>query len=769
MTKNTSTDTSTNEDTSEDVEDVEEEETKTATTGWRFSGESATYQAFHPDQWETPREVMFSEFEITETDLRVKTAEFTSPYDIDLTRGRVCCWIQRKYGENFGGVILSKTFDSDTGLYTYTCQDWNRLLNNKVYVILAGDMRIYDIIKILLVKCGLSTDGLKPIDEYDNSFMEVPDDDDPFESLQNTDSEKAANATGVDTGNNDSDGNREDESTKRNIFKLKPEGLYDKITALDFIRALVLQQGSLIEFYMDENGVPRFEKYEKETWLKKRWYLVDTDVYDVNLKMDITDMITQVIVKRIDALNPDGTLYTSEKLCGVNLAKFFGVMGDIIDNPVKPNSGGTSVSGDVITVTGKPSCGHCSSVTGYIEVTRSYKNECPFCGKHNLQDTPKDPDRNGSVPEGEITCGGGAMNGKHDGCDADFCINCGHEKMSRDAAQLTPVGPSFDGGDTKGKKSSGTTSSGTTKKRSSSSTSSSSSSEDTSEDDEEIDDMGDSNIAVEDPKKNKQATRIQMSQNIRKLLTFNFKMPGEFPNLHTNSFIMLMTSKKFQMENMGEIGKKLNGKFTRYAGYEENRYYVEEVTVKCSNTTGVYTGIKCNPFPSDYSTFAKTQMQAEQALASALGGSTGNANGKDCTNEHNRTGKLSIAMTQNPSSKALKVIGNSGANYAAIAQKAGGNPAKALKLMHKRWHYERYSDNAHGSDRCPQKMYSMGTARGNCADSAWLMKCIFDCMGLKNYIVHVPGHYYGMVYWKGKYRGADLCYWKSAANELSRM
>ena len=762
-----SSDTTSDEVSNEELED--EEESKVATTGWKFSGETQTYQAYHPDQWETPKEVLFSELSITETDLRVKTAEFVSPYDIDLTKGRVCCWIQRKYGENFGGVILSKEVQKDTGMFAYTCQDWNRLLNNKVNVILAGDMQIYDIIKILLVKMGLSTDGLKPIEYYDNTLFEVPDDDDPWESLQNTNNEKEANATGVETGNNDSDGNIDDESTKKNVFRLKPEGYYDKLTALDFIRALVLKQGSLIEFYMDENGVPRFEKYEKETWLKKRWYFVDTDVYDVKLKHDITDQITQVAVKRVDELNPDATLYTSEKVLGVNLAKFYGVMGDIIDNPVKPTSGGgTNYGGDVITCTGKPSCGHCAKKSPYKDVTRSYKKKCPFCGKTNLTDTPKDPSRK-RIPEGEITCGSGHAP-YSDGCDADFCINCGHEKMARDAAQLTPVGPSFDGGDTSGSKSSSSTSSGTRATKSSSSSSSTSS--DSSSEDDDIDDTGEgSNIAVEDPKKNLQAVRIQMSQNLRKMFNFQFKVPGEYPNLHTNTFVMLMMSNHFLMENLPAIGKGLNGKFTRYAGFEKNRFYVEEVVFEVRPGSAPYTQIKANPFPSDYSTYAKTQMKAEQALESLLNsGSAGNANGTDCNDDHMRTNKLSHpGYTTNPDEKYLKVIGNSSANYAAIARKANGSAVRALKLMHKRWRYEGYSDNDKGADRCPQKMFAMKPAHGNCADSAWLMKCIWDCMGLKNYIIHIPGHYYGVCYYKGKWRTGDLCRWGESTNELSRM
>ena len=778
MTTNVDSSTAEAEDTEEETT---EEEQKKATTGFKFSGESKGYQAYHPDQWTTPLEVMFSEFTITETDLRVKTATFESPYDIDLTRGRVCCWIQRKYGDNFGGVILTKEFNKDTGMYSYTCQDWNRLLNSKVYVILGGDITAYDIIKILLVKMGLSTDGLHDIDYYDYTLQEIPDDDDPSESLTQSDSKNVVSAnTPADDDNENKKsrdvGTSKDEAgkdTKNNPFKLKPMGLYDKMTALDFIRTLILKAGATIDFYMDENGVPRFDKYEKDTWLKKRWYFVDTDVYDAKLKFDLTDMITQVAVKRVDPLNPNATLYTSEKLVGVNLAKYFGVMGDVVDNPVpKTSSDGaaTDTGGDTITVTGKASCGHCSGKTPYsVTVTRTYKNECPFCGKHNLQDTPKDPSRK-RIPEGEITCGSGASKGKNDGCDADFCVNCGHEKMTRDAAQLTPVGASFDGGDTRSGSKKKTTSTRSGTSASSTNSSSSDSSEDSSGDSE-------SSINVEDIKKNKQIARISMSQSIRKLVTFTMKLPGEFVNLHTNSFCMLMTSQKFLMDNIPEIGKGLDGKFTRYSGFEKNRYYIEEVTVTYTPNQGVYTELKLNPFASDFSNFAKQQIQAESALASALGGGGGlaNANGNDCPDNSSRTNRISVgyggsATAQTPSSNALKVVGNSSANYAEVARKYN-SPQAMLKAMHKKYHWVNYDDNHPGD--CPQELYSKGSINCNCAGAAWLMKCIFDCKGYKNYILHGSpcgtGHYWNCVQYNGQWIMGDLCYWKQPHNQLSKM
>ena len=247
---------------------------KTATTGYRFSGESKGYQAFKPSEWTVPKEIPFSEFVITETDLRVKTATFSSPYHIDLTNGRACVWIQRKYGENFGGVILSCEYDGTTGMYNYSCQDWNRLLTNKVYVILAGDTKVYDIIKKLLIKCNISTDGLKSIDSYDYIIEEVPLDDDPNETLgSSTGGNFQANSNTGGNSSSSSDNKKSSKSKKEtsselsakqrkelekaehNPFYKKPSGLYDKITARDFILALVMKSGVSIDIHMDENGV----------------------------------------------------------------------------------------------------------------------------------------------------------------------------------------------------------------------------------------------------------------------------------------------------------------------------------------------------------------------------------------------------------------------------------------------------------------------------------------------------------------------------------
>ena len=68
----------------------------------------------------------FTKFQIKETDLRVKTATFSSPTYVDLTTGQYCILLLSPYHENFGGVILSVEYDEDNDLYNYQCQDWSR-------------------------------------------------------------------------------------------------------------------------------------------------------------------------------------------------------------------------------------------------------------------------------------------------------------------------------------------------------------------------------------------------------------------------------------------------------------------------------------------------------------------------------------------------------------------------------------------------------------------------------------------------------------------
>ena len=82
-------------------------------------------------KWNAYHAVHWSDYQIKESDMRVKTAKFTSNTYLDLTTGVYTVLISSKYHEDFAGAILAVDYDEDTGLYEYQCQDWSRTYQNK--------------------------------------------------------------------------------------------------------------------------------------------------------------------------------------------------------------------------------------------------------------------------------------------------------------------------------------------------------------------------------------------------------------------------------------------------------------------------------------------------------------------------------------------------------------------------------------------------------------------------------------------------------------
>ena len=96
---------------------------------------------------------------------------------------------------------------------------------------------------------------------------------------------------------------------------------------------------------------------------------------------------------------------------------------------ISDNSSNHNIS--TITVHMKPSV---ETGLEYKYYTRTWVNYCPFCHKFGtLTDTPKDVNRNSTVPEGELTC-----DMSKGGCDADFDGVSGKDKLWRDV-YLTPA------------------------------------------------------------------------------------------------------------------------------------------------------------------------------------------------------------------------------------------------------------------------------------------------------------------------------------------
>lgn len=110
--------------------------------------------------------------------------------------------------------------------------------------------------------------------------------------------------------------------------------------------------------------------------------------------------------------------------------------------------------------------------------------------------------------------------------------------------------------------------------------------------------------------------------------------------------------------------------------------------------------------------------------------------------------------------ETLETVGRADTNYGQFALKYKGNPTglfKALKKMHT---YSSYADNRHAN---ADVTFNGGRGiHANCGDSARLIKCCMDVIGVPCYCIHSYsvgrncGHYYNAVQLNGKWYSMDL-------------
>ena len=180
-----------------------------------------------------------------------------------------------------------------------------------------------------------------------------------------------------------------------------------------------------------------------EVWTRTGWIISPEMGFqeDYNYTFDITNVVTQVGVKNIQAINGNGELYTSEELLGVNLENYVGRMGTIVDNPSERGDTGQSGEGvqqlktvyqdasgrtyensEIIETEGEPSCAKCAEVRGGFQpiqkmYQKAWVNECPGCEtKGKLKAVTKS---SGDDPHGVTVC---------ESCGLKYCQFCGYDR-----------------------------------------------------------------------------------------------------------------------------------------------------------------------------------------------------------------------------------------------------------------------------------------------------------------------------------------------------
>lgn len=256
--------------------------------------------------WKNYDDIHWKEYEIKETDMRQKTATFTSPNYFDLTTGVYAVLITSPYHANFGGVILSVEYDEDTGLYDYKCQDFSRFYQTKVFL-QTKKVKLYHILQHLISQGVISVakkpkkselkkikntlSGLRPASYYDQKLAGSTISFNPM--------------------------------TQKVSIRAKDKSY------IELIRDLVFGTGAYIDVYFDIHGVLQVVPYHKNDLFKSGLHLTTQEIANRKFSFDTTNIITGVNI--LDD-GDKSKRYTAKDLTNVNLSAFFGNLYSFIDN-----------------------------------------------------------------------------------------------------------------------------------------------------------------------------------------------------------------------------------------------------------------------------------------------------------------------------------------------------------------------------------------------------------------------------------------------------
>ena len=616
---------------------------------------SADLSTFH----EKKGDIYFTNYEITETDPRVKTAKFTTPLYFDLTRGRQYAQITSPYHENFGGQILDVDYDKKTGLYTYQCQDGRRAYLSKRRTTRTGETAttIYDSLESLLIVPAISTrgnipaplpqdlrenaksllSGLRPLEAYNLKFSPI--------------------------------------TVKRNAYAEKCPPMLSYDSTIDKIMNLAHYGSTPVDVYFDQKGVCQIEPIDLDKWLSQGIKLVHSDLVEYKYGFDITNVITGVSVKAKNAAEFQDANYRYDEW--TDLRFYFGGNFGMID-PVTTTDANT-ISAQQTTNT-NPSTNNASGLMSgkkIFDVGQDYGivphyrltliNKLRAAG-HTVNDMGVGPSRvqnNGlrSSSKGHIAifvCNGiccgthqdfvnGMRRGSyhydhaiftwvrgdivmsykqayaHDWYYGDIGLDKSitrHDMFVKNKDILSYVNLWPNGNNSAplsttdwGKQCDAIVNGqfnnqngGTVTASSTTSTASDGSDTTTTV----IDETATYNKALE-----------AMSNSIRDLLSFEIKLPLNHPifkNLHTNQMLWTELPAEFELGNLekiftifGEATYKVN----RGIKYLKNRFYVEKMVIKCDDK-GLFATLTLNPFPSSYSSYTNAIKSYEDAYNQAF-------------------------------------------------------------------------------------------------------------------------------------------------------
>ena len=254
--------------------------------------------------------------------------------------------------------------------------------------------------------------------------------------------------------------------------------------------------------------------------------------------------------------------------------------------------------------------------------------------------------------------------------------------------------------------------------------------------------------------------KAEITDNAREFLKANITLPLGNPDLkkvHTNQFIWVELPEIFPIEYWETIAQVFQSEYTRYTGYEPNRWYIEgcDITVEAQGKAEMKLDL--NAFATSRSKYTKDYRGFQDAYNNAF-------NKNKQTNANNSTKAKNTSSGKNKTNAVgtPKVLYQKWVNHFKIPKVVTDKVQQICKAQWSQYQkahavyewmdahidYAGYSEH----QRSLETVLSMGS--GNCVDNSRLYRAFMLSMGIKCSFVQNtctdPNHQYNKVYCDGK-------------------
>lgn len=254
--------------------------------------------------------------------------------------------------------------------------------------------------------------------------------------------------------------------------------------------------------------------------------------------------------------------------------------------------------------------------------------------------------------------------------------------------------------------------------------------------------------------------RDEILESVRDLYTLKLKLPLGNPNLklvHTNQFLFTeLPPEVFELANMEVISKALSSEYTRYSGYELNRWYIEAVTIT-NDKSHFEMELTLNPFATSFNKYNEEMRSFEKAFKDAFEKKTETPATNNKTKVKSVNSEDVILKNVSGFNKSDREYIKKVVNDALKNKNYPTDEVKRMKAIYK--HYN--SNHVYNGYDCMKKMRAYGfegtwkRSGHNCGDGASTMVAMFRCNGLTADIMHKYGHFYVRVKCNGEWWYCD--------------